>query len=115
FCYSALSSFTQSLCLDPLLSHQDLHSFPTRRSSDLNVIQLACIRFNCKIRRLIASLTNCLLISRQSVLINALFRSTGLIIVRVRSEEQTSELQSRFELVCSPLLEIKIDVIEAVW
>src|SRR5207302_10299646 len=66
--------------------HRDLHSFPTRRSSDL------CPRSG----------------SLQSL--HASGRALGLaIVVSVsgRSEEHTSELQSRENLVCRLLLEKK--------
>src|SRR5699024_12410885 len=67
--------------------HRDLHSFPTRRSSDLwrlyanqaEVLEMAELRLRCQ--RSIAS--------------------------ALRSEEHTSELQSRFDLVCRLLLEKK--------
>src|SRR5205809_5775784 len=69
--------------------HRDLHSFPTRRSSDLG-----------------------------SALANVTLTSTGftgnvtlrLIVpsgLTARSEEHTSELQSRLHLVCRLLLEKK--------
>src|SRR5437868_11838353 len=61
---------------------QDLHSFPTRRSSDL--------KFS----------TSCL--GRGDAKVDGKDMSTYY-----RSEEHTSELQSRFELVCRLLLEKK--------
>src|SRR6267143_4076927 len=64
--------------------HRDLHSFPTRRSSDLPGIDLTA------------------------------FGNAGLkpewsseIELGFRSEEHTSELQSQFHLVCRLLLEKK--------
>src|SRR5437588_9251263 len=63
--------------------HRDLHSFPTRRSSELDrhgVVQ-AIARAEC----------------------HALSRRVML----ARSEEHTSELQSHSDLVCRPLLEKK--------
>src|SRR5207249_11364192 len=67
-------------------AHPDLHSFPTRRSSDLSITS----RSDC----------------------SAVVRSTGSssrrrLTTRNRSEEHTSELQSRFDLVCRLLLEKK--------
>src|SRR5207249_10106167 len=74
--------------------HRALHSFPTRRSSDLFVLtfrQRANTAWDI-FRRL------------RSLLMPP--PSTGLGIKR-RSEEHTSELQSRFDLVCRLLLEKK--------
>src|SRR5438874_6196496 len=62
--------------------HRDLHSFPTRRSSDLGVFP-------------------CLAAWKQSE--TRCCRRTGV----PRSEEHTSELQSRRDLVCRLLLEKK--------
>src|SRR6266513_3278888 len=63
--------------------HRDLHSFPTRRSSDLLV---ATARGS-------ASFPNS--------------RRLSSAASKSRSEEHTSELQSRFELVCRLLPEKK--------
>src|SRR5437868_9346929 len=60
--------------------HRDLHSFPTRRSSDLSCGSLPRTRVRCPRHQ------------------------PGN---RSRSEEHTSELQSRFDLVCRLLLEKK--------
>src|SRR5699024_12771390 len=100
------------------LLHHDLLSFPTRRSSDL------WVHFRCSVlhsgRRSIES--RCLnepqlggLNGRASVHYNV--ETSGLCALRsrlandikgqpnsLRSEEHTSELQSRFELVCRLLL-----------
>src|SRR5699024_12718279 len=85
---------------------RDLHSFPTRRSSDLPGHQalLACITLRLDllghgVRRdgLELRLTEA---ARQP--------QTPLPVVgHHRSEEHTSELQSRFDLVCRLLLEKK--------
>src|SRR5690349_24011667 len=68
---------------------RDLHSFPTRRSSDL-----------------VASVTTkgC---SLPSVMIRPLRMPTTAPSTSTRSEEHTSELQSRRDLVCRLLLEKK--------
>src|SRR5699024_11894602 len=66
------------------------HSFPTRRSSDL------CRRH--RVLRLLAHRRGC---ARHDTL------RTRLELCRQRSEEHTSELQSRFDLVCRLLLEKK--------
>src|SRR5687768_16212412 len=76
--------------------HRDLHSFPTRRSSDLAhdeeagvVLDGATALMHC------AGRTDRLHVDRQRV---------GKL---PRSEEHTSELQSRLHLVCRLLLEKK--------
>src|SRR5438445_9288492 len=66
-------------------SHRDLHSFPTRRSSDLQ------------------SLT----IRRISFVSGDWSRHVSIGTILSRSEEHTSELQSRQYLVCRLLLEKK--------
>src|SRR5207249_11634807 len=72
--------------------HPDLHSFPTRRSSDL------------------FSWTT---LSRSEQFVAQIMRALDLSIrsepnrSNSRSEEHTSELQSRFDLVCRLLLEKK--------
>src|SRR5438309_11359251 len=71
--------------------HRDLHSFPTRRSSDLS------IRIPC---RCCASPRSSTTISGSSSGLRPCSRS-------LRSEEHTSELQSQFHLVCRLLLEKK--------
>src|SRR5699024_12517164 len=88
----------------------DLHSFPTRRSSDLDGIALA------------ANDQSAVLDSLQDALdagIPVVCFDTGVpdapegsVIATIatdneRSEEHTSELQSRFDLVCRLLLEKK--------
>src|SRR5207302_10401400 len=76
-----------------------LHSFPTRRSSDLGWVYLPCripeemwraFRLECFRKEL-----------RHTELIRQLLES------HLRSEEHTSELQSRENLVCRLLLEKK--------
>src|SRR5205809_4239004 len=69
--------------------HRDLHSFPTRRSSDLTVVP------DHLRGRLVA--------------ISSMFFLGGPYLGQVesRSEEHTSELQSRLHLVCRLLLEKK--------
>src|SRR5699024_12450235 len=96
--YSHYLPFTPSLFFSPLLSfchlfffycyghHRDLHSFPTRRSSDLASLQITLI----------------FLPQNFSSLHPILSDSSPN-----RSEEHTSELQSRFDLVCRLLLEKK--------
>src|SRR5690349_21918028 len=66
-----------------------LHSFPTRRSSDLAAVAAAAIDAVARAR--------------------PAFRGAGAVAA-VRSEEHTSELQSRRDLVCRLLLEKKKSV-----
>src|SRR5699024_12514988 len=77
--------------------HLHLHSFPTRRSSDLH--GLARIPFNISTHA--AIITNAKMINSEE--------GGRLVSTRplTRSEEHTSELQSRFDLVCRLLLEKK--------
>src|SRR5699024_12282140 len=87
-----------------------LHSFPTRRSSDLITTDhvgnfLKYTQVGAEICRLINS-------SRLNVLYDVYHMqlNEGCIcdtITNYRSEEHTSELQSRFDLVCRLLLEKK--------
>src|SRR5690606_41247708 len=74
--------------------HRDLHSFPTRRSSDLTIFEREQRLFNTPVKFLF---------------VHALpgkHRDTGSSNGS-RSEEHTSELQSRENLVCRLLLEKK--------
>src|SRR5687768_17843961 len=79
--------------------HRDLHSFPTRRSSDLRssssfwIVSRSTSSCDCEMLR-----ANCSFDSLDRF-ISA--RATS------RSEEHTSELQSRLHLVCRLLLEKK--------
>src|SRR5205814_8373299 len=75
------------------LAHRDLHSFPTRRSSDL-----------CEQLKL------ALQILQMVIVLDAFLRETVQRVVHsieLRSEEHTSELQSLRHLVCRLLLEKK--------
>src|SRR5690606_41588957 len=104
------------LCLYQYVTHQDLHSFPTRRSSDL--VEQLCIALIYKYMHyhpthfhlgylfdLCKSFTNIgeEIFPRQSEEDQELFQ----ILSRPRSEEHTSELQSRENIVCRLLLEKK--------
>src|SRR5207249_6912559 len=105
----SLPSFQSSL------PHRDLHSFPTRRSSDLALstsrgAQLsscsACppLVHRARPRHTLGGLSviaPCI----ESTGISTSSRTTTVICLR--SEEHTSELQSRFDLVCRLLLEKK--------
>src|SRR5699024_12511897 len=87
---------------------QDLHSFPTRRSSDLLYNEWEFAETVLKSGGYVSDLCVIALDGETVVGYNALTKArigdqTGL----VRSEEHTSELQSRFDLVCRLLLEKK--------
>src|SRR5699024_12435046 len=88
--------------------HRDLHSFPTRRSSDLQDVPLLPGVFFFPATRSVydAVLT---WIFRVLILLSPLsgFQPPSSFEFRDRSEEHTSELQSRFDLVCRLLLEKK--------
>src|SRR5947209_14260561 len=89
--------------------HRDLHSFPTRRSSDL---------FSCLMSRLL-SLSSPSRVSPSAAkpFSRRMFsmeravpeEPTARSMENIRSEEHTSELQSRQYLVCRLLLEKKKD------
>src|SRR5699024_12213422 len=70
------------------VAHLDLPSFPTRRSSDLR------FHFIVALEEIILHLHHVVVTPRN----------------HLRSEEHTSELQSRFDLVCRLLLEKKNEV-----
>src|SRR5690242_21612415 len=85
--------------------HPDLHSFPTRRSSDLGVLVAVC------------GARGILLANAATFVVSALLIATGVsrrpapaaapATGSRRSEEHTSELQSHVNLVCRLLLEKK--------
>src|SRR5207249_11168311 len=85
--------------------HRALHSFPTRRSSDLFGAS-CCAAPGTRImnaRRLIRSPRRCARAGRSA----GRFQEPSIFL---RSEEHTSELQSRFDLVCRLLLEKKKNI-----
>src|SRR5206468_6567570 len=78
-------------------AHRDLHSFPTRRSSDL-------------FKLILDSGSSVSIITKPflDAIVTILLRTGQLrVLLRFRSEEHTSELQSRSDLVCRLLLEKK--------
>src|SRR5690348_17701120 len=92
--YQPGAHFYLSRCGTP----RDLHSFPTRRSSDLNVdASLGEFELNCLLQRRLVFHDK-----------NSFFDFTRLC----RSEEHTSELQSPVHLVCRLLLEKKNETID---
>src|SRR5439155_25255220 len=97
------SIYLSSLLLRPpffffysYVDHRDLHSFPTRRSSDL---------FGCHADALILHLQQDMV--RSVAQHGERDLTPGGRILDGRSEEHTSELQSRGHLVCRLLLEKK--------
>src|SRR5205814_9474712 len=96
-------------------AHRDLHSFPTRRSSDLVVRELAdLIEQGHEIAEgTIAAVTSALdqHHSPSEILEDVVWRHRSTKVapktVNQRSEEHTSELQSLRHLVCRLLLEKK--------
>src|SRR5437870_11454250 len=72
---------------------RDLHSFPTRRSSDLFASATVHHPFESRLK------------SKTACTPSTLYSTTAF--ARERSEEHTSELQSRGHLVCRLLLEKK--------
>src|SRR5690606_40715378 len=82
-----------------------LHPFPTRRSSDLAIAYRAAVRFFVENRNEGRGFGEAVALVEADVRENARrFAQAGLI---ERSEEHTSELQSRENLVCRLLLEKK--------
>src|SRR5439155_18755928 len=91
--------------------HPDLHSFPTRRSSDLELLELGLQ--TGRLRAVYgpggeqAALRLFRKLPRGKELEASAREVTGALASLVRSEEHTSELQSRGHLVCRLLLEKK--------
>src|SRR5206468_13092345 len=86
--------------------HRHLHSFPTRRSSDLSGSRtkpLALIGSVAAVM-VLAALGGGFLLNNGS---NSEAQSAQQAVEAARSEEHTSELQSRSDLVCRLLLEKK--------
>src|SRR5207249_12166769 len=89
--------------------HRNLHSFPTRRSSDLDLDRErshrshdhAGLQASAPLRALDQA------VRRREARPPQDPESVALLIRILRSEEHTSELQSRFDLVCRLLLEKK--------
>src|SRR5699024_12729795 len=92
--------------------HPVLHSFPTRRSSDLG---LSAGRYWLAFweKLLQPVVTGVLVLMAISFIFGPLRSVTlGQRLFTGRSEEHTSELQSRFDLVCRLLLEKKNTIYE---
>src|SRR5690606_41612437 len=84
----------------------DLHSFPTRRSSDLMRIRAAEMMLGSSSQAHNNALSKYSL-ELSTISINWILFLFGSTIISRRSEEHTSELQSRENLVCRLLLEKK--------
>src|SRR5207249_11807670 len=94
----------------------DLHSFPTRRSSDLaeksskhDAVAFAQLMWPAQIIGFVALIAVAGTSNRSLVLALPFIAAWAFspVIAFYRSEEHTSELQSRFDLVCRLLLEKK--------
>src|SRR5699024_12728056 len=84
------------------LDHRDLLSFPTRRSSDLSLDTQEILILNMQNPR------EKVIFNVSSTYWNPRRRNYWIFVtIYLRSEEHTSELQSRFDLVCRLLLEKK--------
>src|SRR5699024_12514639 len=104
-------------CFCVLLSaqHRDLLAFPTRRSSDLTANKPWFRRS----KPVLTVFTVCVVLIGMGLAATSAYTSwfqsdadfvevpSGLLPAGERSEEHTSELQSRFDLVCRLLLEKK--------
>src|SRR5699024_11376255 len=100
----------------PDVSLRALHSFPTRRSSDLILLFIDNIfRFTqagSEVSALLGRMPSAVgyqptLATEMGDLQERITSTKSGSITSVRSEEHTSELQSRFDLVCRLLLEKK--------
>src|SRR5699024_12422205 len=76
-------------------------SFPTRRSSDLSTLPVLHRHHRDHVHVLVFARVGHKLVKVSTKL------AGGLVTGHARSEEHTSELQSRFDLVCRLLLEKK--------
>src|SRR5690606_40408707 len=92
--------------LHPAADHRDLHSFPTRRSSDLPPTQRPT-PFALPVCSTLCASTSWVGQPRANTTSCAGWATIKSRQAAVRSEEHTSELQSRENLVCRLLLEKK--------
>src|SRR5690349_24805941 len=97
YTYDCASIFSRDYCFFfyTYSDHRDLHSFPTRRSSDLRDTESSGRPDSFRPSP----------ISAAAQLLQS--PSPPVLLSRPRSEEHTSELQSRRDLVCRLLLEKK--------
>src|SRR5699024_12727711 len=106
---SSVSSIHSFLLFSSPGAHPALHSFPTRRSSDLRLRSLGGQDAPPLEQGLTEIVDGCLTLS--GAVADSMPRNLGWDLMevgrKIRSEEHTSELQSRFDLVCRLLLEKK--------
>src|SRR5699024_11509028 len=91
-------------------AHPALHSFPTRRSSDLHLKNRKSAYSRWAVLAKSArtcTASNTKMKSSSSTLASSSRTMSSSVSITSRSEEHTSELQSRFDLVCRLLLEKK--------
>src|SRR5690606_41644347 len=101
--YLTLLIFVPHLYFSLYRVHRDLHSFPTRRSSDLITVANAFRRNQRALRiQSFEYVFEALALFPDQVLFGDF-----QVLEEERSEEHTSELQSREKLVCRLLLEKK--------
>src|SRR5205809_3307562 len=84
-----------------------VHSFPTRRSSDLGLVLKTCARSTSAWRAIAKVIFACQKGPFSTPTTIKEQASRIVVGVENRSEEHTSELQSRLHLVCRLLLEKK--------
>src|SRR5207248_9433721 len=107
FTHHSCTLYLFTLSLQRSRHHRDLHSFPTRRSSDLSISSNWTSFTEPRIVtvRLVSTATSTVAGKEaRSCGKSPWMRSTTAI---TRSEEHTSELQSPYDLVCRLLLEKK--------
>src|SRR5690606_41569107 len=85
--------------------HRHLHSFPTRRSSDLTPERFG--NFSRSVFAHSPSVMPTRVVNSSAMVMSKGGLSAGAAMICARSEEHTSELQSRENLVCRLLLEKK--------
>src|SRR5699024_11451944 len=104
--------------LSPVSHHLALHSFPTRRSSDLIsqspfwnscyealLIGQSAVLWIFMFYTFAGDALKILVTSIAAEIYTVTLNGIVLAMVNYRSEEHTSELQSRFDIVCRLLLE----------
>src|SRR5690606_42149886 len=105
------SFFSHVFCLYALGDPRDLHSFPTRRSSDLMEGGWELLQFSNaqEVEANVWQLSSLLRaqLGTNDVMMRGHPAGATFVLVNGRSEEHTSEIQSRENLVCRLLLEKK--------
>src|SRR5438067_5173228 len=90
--------------------HRHLHSFPTRRSSDLQRTPRGAA-LEC-VHQVASKPEDFVSIAEDETAYLRWNKCTAGFREQFRSEEHTSELQSRFDLVCRLLLEKKNSIVQ---